>query len=611
MVRSLPTATTFAVLMATTIAAQPAPARELAGQPVERERWSRRGRRPRACWRRGRSSAGSEARSGREAEGSPPFQPWERSRQPSPSLPRPPRAPVCGGPSTRSHTNRVVQLRKRIRLELSQPPISRASVSLLAWSLESQPVERSEKPRVWPTRFATPDQLNPRAPGAPPSPPRQLIAIQPNTPRVPASNAKLFATVAAAKLLRDTYRFVTEISVAKNGGPLYVWGTGDPLFDRADLAKLAQQVSAKGLNSVRGIVIDDSHFGARRLAPGFEQFDESAYYRPPSGALNLDSNILHIRVSADRRRKTPRVQVFPASEYVKVRKRIRFAAARSGSAARRRSVRIRSEEASAHMWLVVEGTFGVRARHFSTRRPVLDPSLNFGWALRRALKEHGIEVLGPVWRGRKPPGSRVIAELRTPTRCRARGDEHQQRQPGRGGARQGYRSSRSGERIPGAGKLESGSEAHARTLAQGVRHLWASVAQRLRVAPQLEGDSQRSLCAVERGTRARAAEKADASHHGARRAARDARSAAARRHHAGPCLRQDRDPLGGARAQRSNYPRRAPSRRLFAPGQRQLESTHPAPNRPRRHATGTLCAEPPTWRRCYRTAPPSHPEPHQ
>jgi D-alanyl-D-alanine carboxypeptidase/D-alanyl-D-alanine-endopeptidase (penicillin-binding protein 4) len=287
-------------------------------------------------------------------------------------------------------------------------------VSLLAWSLESQPVERSEKPRVWPTRFATPDQLNPRAPGAPPSPPRQLIAIQPNTPRVPASNAKLFATVAAAKLLRDTYRFVTEISVAKNGGPLYVWGTGDPLFDRADLAKLAQQVSAKGLNSVRGIVIDDSHFGARRLAPGFEQFDESAYYRPPSGALNLDSNILHIRVSADRRRKTPRVQVFPASEYVKVRKRIRFAAARSGSAARRRSVRIRSEEASAHMWLVVEGTFGVRARHFSTRRPVLDPSLNFGWALRRALKEHGIEVLGPVWRGRKPPGSRVIAELERP-----------------------------------------------------------------------------------------------------------------------------------------------------------------------------------------------------
>ena len=44
-----------------------------------------------------------------------------------------------------------------------------------------------------------------------------------------------FTAVAAARTLPGRYRFVTRVYQGRRGGPVYLWGTGDPLLSGADI----------------------------------------------------------------------------------------------------------------------------------------------------------------------------------------------------------------------------------------------------------------------------------------------------------------------------------------------------------------------------------------
>jgi D-alanyl-D-alanine carboxypeptidase/D-alanyl-D-alanine-endopeptidase (penicillin-binding protein 4) len=172
---------------------------------------------------------------------------------------------------------------------------------------------------------------------------------------------------------------------------------------------MAQAVRGRGIGTVRGIVVDDSHFDRQRLAPGFEAFAEGSHYRPTSGAINLDANVIQIQVSAPADRKRPRVDVSPPSDYVIVRKQVRYSRAKRCPEACKAKVTIQVQQRGSTMGLVIGGTIGRKASPWSTRRAVLDPALNAGWALRRALTEAGVRVKGSVRRGRRPARAVVIA----------------------------------------------------------------------------------------------------------------------------------------------------------------------------------------------------------
>ncbi len=233
-----------------------------------------------------------------------------------------------------------------------------------------------------------------------------LFAIQPDARRVPASNAKLLTTVAAALTLPG-YRFKTR--VYRRGKALVLEGGGDPILKRRDLVRLASRVKRRGIRSANGIIVDDRAFSRKRLAPGFESFSEGAYYRPTSSALNVDGNAIVIKVSAPRERRRPRVDVFPPSDYIKVRKLVKFSRRRTGPESRRANISVSMQPRGSIMWLTISGTIGRRARPWSTRRAVYDPSLNAGWAFRRALVEAGIDVKGVVRRGVRPRGATALA----------------------------------------------------------------------------------------------------------------------------------------------------------------------------------------------------------
>lgn len=235
----------------------------------------------------------------------------------------------------------------------------------------------------------------------------ELFAQAADKARVPASNAKLLSSVAALALLPPHHHFVTE--VARRGSRIYLRGTGDPLLHERDLVALARAAKARGVRSVRHVVVDDSYFGRRQLAPGFEQFLAGSSYRPTHGALNLAANAIQIRLSAPRGRRRPRVDVLPPSDYVKVKKRVRFARARRGKAAKLRRVRVDMRPRGSILWLTISGVIGRQAKPYVSWRAVYDPALNAGWAFRRALKRQGIRVSGIVTRGRMPKGAHVLA----------------------------------------------------------------------------------------------------------------------------------------------------------------------------------------------------------
>jgi D-alanyl-D-alanine carboxypeptidase/D-alanyl-D-alanine-endopeptidase (penicillin-binding protein 4) len=110
----------------------------------------------------------------------------------------------------------------------------------------------------------------------------------------PASTEKLAVTYALLARLGPSYRIRTEVlsSGGMEGttlhGDLVLRGQGDPTLSSHGLRRLAAQLRALGVRRVAGAVVgDESHFDARRTAPGWKPsyyLDES----PPLSALTVD-----------------------------------------------------------------------------------------------------------------------------------------------------------------------------------------------------------------------------------------------------------------------------------------------------------------------------------
>ncbi len=121
-----------------------------------------------------------------------------------------------------------------------------------------------------------------------------LFTVRASTPRVPASNEKLYTSTAALSTLGEAGTLKTTalatVPLSLNGtldGDLYLRGEGDPTLTTARLEVLAQDLADAGLARVTGHVVgDDSAFDSRRGPP-------SEGYRPsvdvaPLGALMVN-----------------------------------------------------------------------------------------------------------------------------------------------------------------------------------------------------------------------------------------------------------------------------------------------------------------------------------
>lgn len=229
---------------------------------------------------------------------------------------------------------------------------------------------------------------------------------------VPASNAKLAVTAAAAVLLPPDWTVRTSVYVTgpvRDGvlqGDLLLYGRGDPTMSRRcfhpdttragvcqrdpfePLRVLAGQLVDAGVREVGGDLIGDgSWFAPEPIHPGWESGDLPWWYAAPVSGLGFTDNSLEL-VAAPVTEGAPAVlTLWPDLGVVSLENRTRTAPAGS-----RRILSV-AWTPDRHQ-LIVEGEVPLDREPRTEYVTVPDPTRYAATAFRAVLAEHGIAVRG-------------------------------------------------------------------------------------------------------------------------------------------------------------------------------------------------------------------------
>ena len=217
---------------------------------------------------------------------------------------------------------------------------------------------------------------------------------------IPASNNKIFTSIAALSLLGKDFRFKTEfylgggIHSGVGHGGLYVKGFGDPTIDTEAFQEIAGRIKALGITRIEGGVhLDGSYFDDVHYAEGWDPDWLGKGFCPPVTAISFNYNSAKIRISASRVQGAPAtVRTEPAEFPFPIRNRVSPTLKKSG-------VRAKYNERNE---LRISGYVSSRKKAETLELSVPDPFFYFGAVLMQVLEENGVEVTGPIDRRRVP-----------------------------------------------------------------------------------------------------------------------------------------------------------------------------------------------------------------
>jgi D-alanyl-D-alanine carboxypeptidase/D-alanyl-D-alanine-endopeptidase (penicillin-binding protein 4) len=219
----------------------------------------------------------------------------------------------------------------------------------------------------------------------------------------PASNMKIYTTGVALNLLGPDYRWRTSVYANAqpdaNGrvqGDLILYGRGAPDLvarskddNRGSLAKLADDLYARGVRSISGNVIgDESYFRGDPLGDGWQWTDLQWYFGAEASALSVNGNEVDVNfVPSTKAGESPTVRVSDPEGFVTVQNRM--AAGKPGG-----HPTIGVHRGLSDNNIEVWGEFAPGTKGFGARLSVHNPAL---WAAKiflDALKSRGIRVEG-------------------------------------------------------------------------------------------------------------------------------------------------------------------------------------------------------------------------
>jgi D-alanyl-D-alanine carboxypeptidase/D-alanyl-D-alanine-endopeptidase (penicillin-binding protein 4) len=215
----------------------------------------------------------------------------------------------------------------------------------------------------------------------------------------PASNIKLVTTAAALAILGPEHRYATRVYGKKDAlsggvlsGDLYLRGNGDPDLVTADLYEIANDLYSRGIRRIRGgIVVDSTLFDRDELPPGYDQQDELAHYRAPSGATSVNFNTYVVRVRPGLEVAAPAIAAIdPPVRSITLKNR---ATTVDGH---RNRVTVQIDPDGTKTAVTLAGSIGVKAGPAKFRFPIRDPSLYAGEVMRVVLRQRGIRVGRPT-----------------------------------------------------------------------------------------------------------------------------------------------------------------------------------------------------------------------
>jgi D-alanyl-D-alanine carboxypeptidase/D-alanyl-D-alanine-endopeptidase (penicillin-binding protein 4) len=228
---------------------------------------------------------------------------------------------------------------------------------------------------------------------------------------IPASNMKIVTGAAALSLLGPDFEFRTVL--ASNGrragpvldGDLVVRGSGDPSIAAEELWRLAEEVRALGIDTIKGdIVLDVSYLDSLSVAsPELAEGDRA--YEARTGALSLNYNTVGVHVCPGPRAGDPAVVTLsPDTGFVEARNRAQTVPRRE-----KPEIEVRRTYTDGRNVITVSGEIPVGWPEIVTNRNVDDPTAYFGAGLIRLLANAGINVEGHVRVAAMPEDAVVLA----------------------------------------------------------------------------------------------------------------------------------------------------------------------------------------------------------
>ncbi len=232
-----------------------------------------------------------------------------------------------------------------------------------------------------------------------------VIEVEPDRPRIAASNTKLFTTAAALDTLGPDYLYETHVMVRgfRVGdaliGDLGVIAGGDPNISGrhhggdplAVFRKWARQIREQGAEAISGdLYLANGLFDEERVHPDWPRDQLHRWYEAPVDALSFSDNCLLVRVLPGTASGRPaRVEVVPDVPVVRVLNQ-----ARTTSSVRRHQVNVFRAPDSEEV--LVSGQVYRNARPVEAWITVPDPQRYFGAALRKALADEGVALDGRI-----------------------------------------------------------------------------------------------------------------------------------------------------------------------------------------------------------------------
>ncbi len=247
------------------------------------------------------------------------------------------------------------------------------------------------------------------------------IAINPLTPRNPASLMKLVTTFAALEGLGANHRWYTELHtdpqtvITRDGhlaGPLYLKAGGDPELQIEDVWRLFRELRLKGVRSLEDIVIDRSIFGDVAIDPGaFDNAPDRVYNASPD-ALTIGYNATRLSYWPDPGTGEWQVALDPELPNLRVNNQIQ---SRRGACQGTRAVQLQpGRAADGTPSLTLKGTLPSSCDPFQHYRLLLPPQEHAEQVIRRIWQQLGGELRGNIVNGRMPATTQLQARHESP-----------------------------------------------------------------------------------------------------------------------------------------------------------------------------------------------------
>jgi len=215
----------------------------------------------------------------------------------------------------------------------------------------------------------------------------------------PASNMKIYTTVAALDLLGTEYRWSTSVYADKQpdaggviDGNLTLFGRGAPdlkSYGKNGLASLAEQLYQHGVRGVSGHIIgDESYFRGELYGLGWQWNDLQWYFGAEPSALTVDENSLELKIApADKVGTAATLTLNRETNYLHLTNN-------TTTLARDAQTTIGINRGLSDSELRVWGAFPIGGRSFTAYLSVPNPALWAASLFKEALIARGIKVGG-------------------------------------------------------------------------------------------------------------------------------------------------------------------------------------------------------------------------